>query len=173
MIRKEAWPFYRTISGVRLSWELEEPEGPKKDLCWEHSNPKGPKGSIEDHPLDARREPSALEGWILEVLYRDPKESRACMRILSTEGRGVRLCWALSKPEGPKGAHGGVRPFHQKSTCLTQLTLGPYVVQNWSSYGRKFDPTKPSYSTVRGFRSKDLKKGLFCGCILREDFQKE
>ena len=28
--------------------------------------------------------------------------------------------------------HGGVRPFHQKSTCLTQLTLGPYVVQIWS-----------------------------------------
>ena len=23
------WPFYRTISGVRLCWELEEPEGPK------------------------------------------------------------------------------------------------------------------------------------------------
>ena len=24
--------------------------------------------------------------------------------------------------------HGGVRPFHQKSTCLTQLTSGPHVV---------------------------------------------
>ena len=24
------------------------------------------------------------------------------------------------------------RPFHQKSSCLTQLTLGPYVVQIWS-----------------------------------------
>jgi len=30
--------------------------------------------------------------------------------------------------------HGGVRPFHQKSTCLTQFTLGPYVEQIWSSY---------------------------------------
>ena len=29
MIRKVAWPFYRTISGVRLYWELEEPKGPK------------------------------------------------------------------------------------------------------------------------------------------------
>ena len=29
MIRKEAWPFYRTSSGVRLCWELEEPKGPK------------------------------------------------------------------------------------------------------------------------------------------------
>ena len=29
VIRKEAWPFYGTISGVRLCWELEEPKGPK------------------------------------------------------------------------------------------------------------------------------------------------
>ena len=29
--------------------------------------------------------------------------------------------------------HGGVRPFHQKSTSLTQSTLGPCVVQIWSS----------------------------------------
>ena len=31
------------------------------------------------------------------------------------------------------------RPFHQKSTCLTQLTLGPYVVKNWSRYARNFE----------------------------------
>ena len=30
VIRKEAWPSYRTISGVRLSWELEEPTEPKR-----------------------------------------------------------------------------------------------------------------------------------------------
>ena len=29
VIRKEAWSLYRTISGVRLYWELEEPKGPK------------------------------------------------------------------------------------------------------------------------------------------------
>ena len=29
VIRKEAWPFYRTISGVRLYWVLEAPQGPK------------------------------------------------------------------------------------------------------------------------------------------------
>ena len=29
MIRTEAWSFYRTISGVRLCWELEELKGPK------------------------------------------------------------------------------------------------------------------------------------------------
>jgi len=28
-IRKEAWPFYRTISGVRLYWVLEELKGPQ------------------------------------------------------------------------------------------------------------------------------------------------
>ena len=32
VIRKEAWSFYRTSSGVRLCWELEEPKGPK-GLC--------------------------------------------------------------------------------------------------------------------------------------------
>ena len=29
VIRKEAYSFYGTISGVRLCWELEEPQGPK------------------------------------------------------------------------------------------------------------------------------------------------
>ena len=33
---------------------------------------------------DAPREPSALEGWILEVLCCNPKGSRAFLRILST-----------------------------------------------------------------------------------------
>ena len=29
VIRKEAWLFCRTSSGVRLCWELEEPKGPQ------------------------------------------------------------------------------------------------------------------------------------------------
>ena len=29
VIRKEAWLFCRTSSGVRLCWELEEPTGPQ------------------------------------------------------------------------------------------------------------------------------------------------
>ena len=33
VIRKDAWSFYRTISGVRLCWELEEPKGPKGRMC--------------------------------------------------------------------------------------------------------------------------------------------
>ena len=28
--------------------------------------------------------------------------------------------------------HSGLRPFHQKSTCLTSFTSGAYVVQIWS-----------------------------------------
>ena len=32
VIRKEAWSFYRTISGVCLCWELEKPKGPKKEV---------------------------------------------------------------------------------------------------------------------------------------------
>ena len=28
--------------------------------------------------------------------------------------------------------HGGARPFHPKSTCISRLTLGPNVVQIWS-----------------------------------------
>ena len=31
--------------------------------------------------------------------------------------------------------HGGLRPFHEKSTCTTQLRLGPYVVQIGSRGG--------------------------------------
>jgi len=27
--------------------------------------------------------------------------------------------------------HGGVPPFHQKSTCISQLFSGPYVVEIW------------------------------------------
>jgi len=33
VIRKEAWLFYRTMSCVRLCWELEEPKGPKGRAC--------------------------------------------------------------------------------------------------------------------------------------------
>jgi hypothetical protein len=29
VIRKEAWSFHTTISGVHLCWELEEPKGPR------------------------------------------------------------------------------------------------------------------------------------------------
>jgi len=81
VIRKEAWPFYRTISGVRLCWELEEPKGPKVvswsefpmlpsyphhpvlstegrvvGPCWEKLKPKGPKGPTQRDRAEARSE---------------------------------------------------------------------------------------------------------------------
>ena len=31
VIRKEAWSLYRTLSSVRLCWELEEPNGPTRE----------------------------------------------------------------------------------------------------------------------------------------------
>ena len=33
MIRTKAWSFYRTSSGVRLCWELEDPKGPQGPLA--------------------------------------------------------------------------------------------------------------------------------------------
>ena len=36
--------------------------------------------------------------------------------------------------------HAGVRPFYEKSTCLAQSTLGPYVVKIWSRTTPKTSP---------------------------------
>jgi len=80
---------------------------------------------FEDHPLDACREPSALEGWTLEVLYCDPKGSRAFLRIHSTEGRGVRLCWELSNPKGPTGVPRSYETAPPQEPTVG-LSLGPY-----------------------------------------------
>ena len=41
--------------------------------------------------------------WILEILDCNLKGCRALLRIPSTEGRCVCLCWAPSKPKGPQG----------------------------------------------------------------------
>ena len=38
VIREEAWPSYRTRSGVRLCWELEEPKGPKRIWSQPHNS---------------------------------------------------------------------------------------------------------------------------------------
>ena len=39
VIRKGAWSFFKSISGVRLCWELEEPKGPKGRLGGVHAAP--------------------------------------------------------------------------------------------------------------------------------------
>jgi len=51
--------------------------------------------------------------------------------FLPRQDFGLRCTGRAFGREGEK-PHGGVRPFHQKSTCLTQLTLVPKVVQIWS-----------------------------------------
>ena len=38
--------------------------------------------------------------------------------------------------------HGGVLPFHPKSTCLPQSTVGPYVVQIWSRDSPESSPNE-------------------------------
>ena len=89
---------------------------------------------LEDHPFDARSEPSALGGWLLRFLHCDPKEISEFLRILFTEGQGVRLWWAFSEPKGTTGTaireesdgfHRCVRcsPFHTVvyETILTGL----------------------------------------------------
>ena len=49
-------------------------------------------------------------------------------------GANVVTCQVVRRVRelGGDRPHGGLRPFHQKSTCLTQLTLVPYVVRMWS-----------------------------------------
>jgi len=74
-------------------------------------NLKDLKDLLKDLQTDARREPSALEGWILQVLYCDPNGSRAFLRILSAEGRGVRLCWGKPKPKGSQARNCSHVPY--------------------------------------------------------------
>ena len=64
---------------------------------------------------------------------------------------GLTLQSAPSEGRGTPPAlqpHGGVRPCHQKSICLTQSTLGPDVVHTWSRYSPNLEETNPSYTTV-------------------------
>jgi len=84
---KDLQPPFDTVMGLQPTWGL---------VCVRaRSSLDKLKCPIKDHPLDARREASALEGWILDILWcdpNDPKGSSALLRILSTEGRRVCLC---------------------------------------------------------------------------------
>ena len=61
-----------------------------------------------------------------------------------------KQCLPWGGDGSPQGAcpHGGLRPSHPKSTCLTQFTSGPYVVQSWSRNPRKSEAAKPTNSIV-------------------------
>ena len=81
------------------------------------------------------------------------RRGSSARRSCWASARSLRCPHAINKQVcGESLPHGGVRPFHQKSTCLTQLTLGPYVVQIWPRYGRNFDQTKSAYSTEWSYR---------------------
>ena len=72
-----------------LQLTLEAHASPQSQHLWK-SQPKGLEGSL----------------WCA-ILAWDSKGRRAFMRMLSTEGRGVGLCWALLKPQGFKGRGNG------------------------------------------------------------------
>ena len=56
VIRKEAWPFYRTSSGVRLFWQLAEPK-----------RPKGRADEGQSH-LEEERPASGLHGYLAHMV---------------------------------------------------------------------------------------------------------
>ena len=153
MIRKEAWPFYRTTSGVRLCWELEEPKGPKKapfkapvspstlltsvhwgkplhvfgltsevsvvgahmsltmgyhygplaDLlvlvCVRHEPPGPSSHPFEDYPLS---------GSAAILCTGGPDVIRKKAWSFYKTSSGVRLCWELEEPKGPKAPPFGI-----------------------------------------------------------------
>ena len=72
-----------------------------------------------------------------------PAVCPACRR-LHPQPKHPPLTTNEVRPPYPRG---GVRPLNQTSTCLTQLTLGPYVVQIWSRDAPNWEGTKPSNST--------------------------
>ena len=62
---------------------------------------------------------------------RDKIADRCHVPIIALGTVGCSL-FSSAHQDPRRGVHGGVRPFHQKSSCLTQLTVGPRVVQTWS-----------------------------------------
>ena len=104
---------------------------------------RGASSTRRRTPLEPYRRylPRVLEGsqrggrfLMSEVLlYEDtirlgPEDRKSGGVHLKAQVRGH----AFVPPPFLASLHGGVRPFHHRSTCLTPLTLGPYVVQAWS-----------------------------------------
>ena len=106
------------------------------------------------------KDPSALYCWILEILYCDPKGRRALLRVPSTVERSVCLCWALSKPKGPKGSLSSVAYL---SLNLEVLGIGGDDV------GVMQSTKAPSLvSRSRSFTAIRKDAGLCCGSRLRK-----
>ena len=67
VIRKEAWSFYRTISCVRLCWELEELKVPKGLGRWSSQGIQLAEGG------DGLGEVGGLRGQLLHALRHEPR----------------------------------------------------------------------------------------------------
>ena len=76
LIRKEAWPFSRTSSGVRLRWELEEPQGPH-----------GPTHSLSDFTPMVREGKLAMNN-VFDSIPDIPDPAAACAHHLSDFTQG-------------------------------------------------------------------------------------
>ena len=67
VIRKEAWSFIRTSFGVRLCWELEEPEGPKN------------RGLSRELNATRKRRATLVEPFWYDLARRTPFETRCLL----------------------------------------------------------------------------------------------
>ena len=90
VIRKEAWPFYRTSSGVRLCWELEEPKGFKGfSIPWRQGRPLLPgrpgesrSCAAEAGPFSPEAGPSTFFWSPFPRLYTTCREHMTCLYVL-------------------------------------------------------------------------------------------
>jgi len=82
VIRKEVWPFYRIISGVRLCWELAEPNGPKGEA-------RGPAADAEP-----RLPPKLSSDGSNDI----PGRTRPGLAGLRPPSQRIRGQWATKRP---------------------------------------------------------------------------
>ena len=126
--------FYLSSSSFRLNIRLDARSICSRDSSFSNSESLREESlvRIDLHPnewWDQSDSKRARVWLILEILCCDPKGHRALLWVPSTEGRGVRLCWALSKPKEPKGR---ARPlpssvwYRGYSKLRTHTALGPY-----------------------------------------------
>ena len=128
-----------------------------------HKFPSGVRGIPVGHPRSARI-PAPSRGTAPPAqVYRSRQKltsqkltSQKLTSLKLTSQRISHVCvaprlhheHAITPCRSPV-PHCGVRSFRQKSTCVTQLTCGPNVVQFWSRNPRLSEATKLSSSTVR------------------------
>ena len=135
-------------------------------LCWAKSKPKGPKGPTL---WTFRHSPRAIctVGLILEILCCDPKGRRALLRVPSTEGRGVCLCWALSKPKGPKRIGYSSNSSNSKGPDVIRKKALPfYRTSSGVRLCWELDEPKGPQGCVRGWRSYE--RLTWARCLWRE-----